>query len=277
MSSDGSTDDQPQEMDRQDRQGRYNIQAVDRAVKALELLSQGDALKLDALSGQLGISTSSTYRLLATLQSHRYVEKDDNQGGYRLGLACLELARSFSAANDIRSTAMSELNRLRDGTRETVHLGVLEGMEVVYLEKRHGLHPIGLMSSRVGGRSPAYCTGLGKVLLAYQTPEEVRDHFQARGLSEFTDRTITDLDELMDRLSEIRRQGYGLDLGEHEAEVRCVAAPVFDDGGRAVAAISISGPASRLGDLDDQPELIQRTTDAARAISRRFGYISTDK
>ncbi len=257
---------------RRNESGRYNIQAVDRAIKALELLSEGEPLKLDALSAQLGISTSSTYRLLSTLQSHRYVEADENKGGYRLGLACLELARSFARTSDIRRMALPELNRLRDETKETVHLGVLDDMEVVYLEKLHGLHPIGLMSSRVGGRSPAHCTGLGKILLAYQPPNVVVDHCNDHGLREFTDRTITDVDELTDHLEHVRKRGYALDLGEHEAEVRCVAAPVFDDNGQVVAAISISGPASRLGDLDDQPELIKRTEAAAEYVSRKLGH-----
>lgn len=259
---------------RRNKPGRYNIQAVDRAIKALELLSEGEVLKLDALSSQLGVSTSSTYRLLSTLASHRYVEKDESMGGYRLGLACLELSRSFARSSDIRRMAMPELNRLRDETKETVHLGVLDDMEVIYLEKRHGLHPIGLMSSRVGGRSPAHCTGLGKILLAYQPPDAVVEHFNDYGLREYTDRTITDVDELTDHLEQVRKRGYALDLGEHEAEVRCVAAPVFDENGQVVAAVSISGPASRLGDLDDQPELVRRTEAAAEYVSRKLGHRS---
>ncbi len=256
---------------------RYNIQAVDRAIKVLELLSQNEVMKLDALSRELGVSTSTTYRLLSTLQSHRYIEKDEPRGGYRLGLACLELARSFAGTSDIRRSALPDLDRLRDETRETVHLAVLDGMEVVYLDKRHGLHPIGLMSSRVGGRSPAHCTGLGKVLLAFEDPPDVDAHFRTRGLHRFTERTLTDVDDLLDHLEAVRERGYALDLGEHEPEVRCVAAPVFDGSGDVVAAISISGPASRLGELDDHRELIERTKRAAQAVSAKLGYLTTQK
>lgn len=256
---------------------RYNIQAVDRAIKLLELLSENEIMKLDGLSEKLEVSTSTTYRLLSTLQSHRYIQKDEQRGGYRLGLACLELARSFAGTSDIRRAALPDLDRLRDETKETVHLAVLDAMEVVYLDKRHGLHPIGLMSSRVGGRSPAYCTGLGKVLLAFEDPPDVDAHFRTGGLHRFTERTLTDVDDLLDHLEAVRDRGYALDLGEHEPEVRCVAAPVFDGSGDVVAAISISGPASRLGELDDHRELIERTRRAAEAVSAKLGYPTAQK
>ena len=145
-------------------------------------------------------------------------------------------------------------------------------MEVVYLEKLHGLHAIGLMTSRVGGRSPAYCTGLGKALLAHANPQKVREHFGKEGLSRFTDTTIQNIDELMAHLEKIRQQGYAFDHGEHETEVRCVAVPIFDANGQTVAALSVSGPQGRLDPLDGKPELIERTREAARAISARLAY-----
>lgn len=251
---------------------RYNIRAVERAIKALDLLSGGKAWKLSDLSQELGISTSSGFRLMATLAAHNYVEKDQASGGYRLGLACIELARAFSGTHDIRRIAMPELVKLRDETKETVHLAVLDEMEVVYLDKQHGLHAIGLMSSRIGGRAPAHCTGLGKVLLAFQDPEVVRAHYQDQPLRVYTQRTIDSLEGLDGHLSQVRERGYALDLGEHENEVRCIAAPIFDSSGGVAAAISMSGPASRLGDLDDHEALIERTNQAAAWISRRLGY-----
>ncbi len=253
--------------------GRYNIQSVDRAIRTLGLLSDGRTWKLSEIGGTLGVSGSTAYRLLTTLESHQYVERDE-VGGYRLGLACIELSRAYADASDLRRISQPELDRLRDETRETIHLGVLDRLEVVYLEKRHGLHAIGLMSSRIGGRSPAHCTGLGKVLLAFQDPENVRAQYQQLGLRVYTDQTISNLDDLMEHLNLIRRQGYAFDLGEHEPEVRCIAAPVFDSNGAVVAAISVSGPSSRLGQLSDQGQLVERTVDTAQMISRRLGYPS---
>lgn len=251
---------------------RYNIRVLDRAFRVLDLLSDGVPRTLTAISQGLEISSSTVFRLLATLSQHNYVVKDGNSGEYRLGLACLELARAYYDANDIRKNAAPYLEDLRDATSETVHLGMLDGMDVVYLEKLPGLHAIGLMSSRVGGRAPAYCTGLGKALLAFSSSDEIRAHYEKHGLPAYTGRTIVSLSELEDHLADVKARGYALDQGEHEDEVRCVAAPVFDISGNVVAAISVSGPAGRLEPLKDQQSLIQTTIDVSRKISRRLGY-----
>ncbi len=253
-------------------ESRYNIRVLSRAMRLLEVLADGKSRKLAELSEAIGISQSTTFRLLATLLSYGFVEKENRSGGYRLGLTCLELARAYYDSNDLRLTALPELEKLRDATGETVHLGILDDMQVVYLEKLHGLHAIGLMTSRVGGRSPAYCTGLGKVLLAWSDHDTVQAHFSKNGLVAYTAHTITDLSDLMQHLSRVRARGYALDHGEHEPEVRCVAAPIFDISGRVVAAISASGPAGRLDPLEKNRDLIDLTVETASSISRRLGY-----
>jgi DNA-binding IclR family transcriptional regulator len=215
--------------------------------------------------------------LLATLASSNFVERIEQSGAYRLGLACLELSRAYHESDDIRQSALLELEMLRDDTKETVHLAILDKMEVVYVEKLHGLHAIGLMSSRLGGRSPAYCTGVGKVLLAYADPGLVWSYFEQIEFYRYSDVTIQSVDELMKHLEEVRSRGYALDRGEHEAEVRCVAAPIFDMSGKAVAAISVSGPAGRMEPLDTNLDLISRTRQAARNISSRLGYRTSDR
>ncbi len=259
------------------KEGRYNIRAVDRAIRILSVLSDGRPRTLTELSEAIEINSSTTFRLLATLACSNYVERIEQSGAYRLGLACLELSRAYHESNDIRQSALPELEMLRDDTKETVHLAVLDKMEVVYVEKLHGLHAIGLMSSRLGGRSPAYCTGVGKVLLAYTDPGLVQSYFEQTGLHRYSDMTIQSIHELMKHLEEVRSRGYALDRGEHEAEVRCVAAPIFDIRGQAVAAISVSGPAGRMEPLDTNLDLISRTRQAARNISSRLGYRTSDR
>jgi IclR family acetate operon transcriptional repressor len=259
------------------KESRYNIRAVDRAVRILSVLSDGRPRTLTELSGAIEINSSTTFRLLATLACSNYVERIEQSGAYRLGLACLELSRAYHESNDIRQSALPELELLRDDTKETVHLAFLDKMEVVYVEKLHGLHAIGLMSSRLGGRSPAYCTGVGKVLLAYTDAGLVRSYFEQTGLHRYTDSTIQCIDELIEHLEEVRSLGYALDRGEHEAEVRCVAAPIFDISGQVIAAISVSGPAGRMEPLDTNLDLIDRTRQAARNISSRLGYRTSDR
>jgi DNA-binding IclR family transcriptional regulator len=245
---------------------------MDRGLRVLSVLSDGKPRILTDLSEEIGLSNSTTFRLLATLGYHNYVERDEQSGTYRLGLACLELARAYHAGNTIRQAALPRLEKLRDDTAETVHLAVLDKMEVVYLEKLHGLHAVGLMSSRVGGRLPAYCTGLGKALLAYVDPQEVREYFGKYGLIGYTETTIQDLDELMAHLEQIRKQGYAFDHGEREADVCCVAVPLFDAYGRTVAALSVSGPQTRLYPIEEKADLINMAQQAARDISGGLGY-----
>jgi DNA-binding IclR family transcriptional regulator len=130
------------------------------------------------------------------------VEHDSSHPGF----ACLELARSYQINNRIQKVALPELEVLRDQTTETIHLAILDNMEVVYLEKLHGLHAIGLMSSYIGGRALAYCTGLGKVLLAYSDVERVRAHFERVGFTLYqhdhysVDELIRHLDVYISRL-----------------------------------------------------------------------------
>jgi DNA-binding IclR family transcriptional regulator len=252
---------------------RYNIRALDRAFSILSLLSDGKSRTLAEISESIALSSSTTFRMLSTLTYYRYVRRDELASKYLLGLACLELAQGYTSSNDLRAVSLSELEALRDQTKETVHLVVLDQMQIVYLEKIPGLHAIGLMSSRVGLRSPAHCTGVGKVLLAYQKEDQIREYYRQNGLERFTDTTITDLAQLMDHLHQIRCQGYALDRGEHEDEVRCVAAPVFDLSAKAVAAVSISGPALRMDPIENNLELIELVKTTAARISSQLGYL----
>jgi DNA-binding IclR family transcriptional regulator len=148
-------------------------------------------------------------------------------------------------------------------------------MEVIYLEKLGGLHAIGIMSSRVGGRAPSHCTGLGKLLLAYEKPDSVAAYFKEHGLRRYTDTTITDLDALLCELEAVRGQGFAFDHGEHENEVRCVAAPVFNASGSAVAAISVSGPYARLDPLEGNQGMIEKVIRTANQISHQLGYTAS--
>jgi DNA-binding IclR family transcriptional regulator len=253
-------------------ESRYAIRAVERALRILSVLSDGKPRSLKELSGEIGMNNSTTFRLLSTLASGGYVERGGRAVTYKLGIACLELARAYQESSDLRQVALQELEQLRDDTKETVHLAILDHMEVVYLEKFHGLHAIGIMSSQVGGRSPAYCTGLGKILLAYADQAAVRSYYEKKGFHRYSESTIADLGSLMRHLHAARDRGYALDLGEHEPEIHCIAAPIFDMNGSVVAAISLSGPTSRMKPIDQQDGLIARTLEAARSISKNLGY-----
>jgi len=265
----------PSAMKRLD-QDRYNIRVLDRAIDIVTLLADGDRRTLTEISEAVQLSSSTTYRLLVSLISRHFVERHEESNSYKLGLACLELAWAFRDGDPIRRLALPHLQVLRDATAETVHLGVLHQTDVVYLEKLPGLHSVGIMSSQVGARFPAYCTGLGKALLAFSDVEQVRALLAPTTLARFTDTTIVTLNDLMQHLAEGRQRGYVVDREEHEADICCVAAPLVGRDGTIVAAISVAGPASRLGPIEDNRPVISGVLVAARAISAALGYRRSD-
>lgn len=253
---------------------RYHVRAVLRALDVLEAFStETPALSLMEISERVGLNPSTTFRLLATLESRGYVEHDEATGRYRVGAAVLRPTSTFLAHLNVRERVYPFLVDLRDTSRETVHLTVLDPrtMEVIYLEKLEGLQPIGLMSSRVGGRSPAYCTAVGKALLACQEPDVVRSFFSRNGMNRFTANTITTVDALMAELESVRERGYALDNAEHEEDVMCVAVPLWNHLRMAVAAVSVSGPVERLTRAIRDGALIQHVLTVGRLASRQLG------
>ena len=254
---------------------RYHIRGTLRALDVLEAFSaEHPMLSLTEVSQAIGLNASTTFRLLATLESRGYVEHDANTGRYRVGVAVLGPTSTFLAHLNVRERVYPFLAELRDACRETVHLTVLDHrlMEVIYLEKLEGLQPIGLMSSRVGGRSPAYCTAVGKALLAYQDSSTVRSFFSRNGMKRFTANTITSVEELANELSSVKARGYAIDNAEHEDDVKCVAVPLWNHLNVAVAAISISGPVERMSRAIEDGHLIQDVLQVGWSASRQLGH-----
>jgi len=248
---------------------------VERALDLLATFSRAEPeLTLTELSSRLNLTASTTYRLLVTLEKRGFVEHNHQTGGYTLGVACLDLGTVFLSQLDFRDRVLPLLETLREECKETVHLAVLDRnqMEVIYLEKLEGLLPIGMMGSRVGGRAPAYCTGLGKCLLAYLPDSVVREFYAARGIRARTPNTITDIDTLLQHMAKIREQGCAVDDVEHEPDVKCVAAPVWNHREAVVGAISVSGPQERMDQLIAESNLVEGVRAVAREASARMGY-----
>lgn len=251
---------------------RYFIRAVERALTLLEMfLPHAGELNATEISRQMDLDPSTTFRMLVTLQAHGFVEQNPATGKYRLGVTCLELGSRFLKNNDVRERALAYLELLRNEFGEAVHLTVLDGNEVVYLEKLPGLHPIGFMSSRVGGRSPAYCTGVGKALLAFLPEQELEKRFAHTRLTRYTETTITNWEALKTHLAQIRANGFAMDHQEHELGVECVAVPIFNHKGLA-AAMSVSGPVERMDEHIAKGGLIQKMKQMGSEISTQLGW-----
>ncbi|GAB4437937.1 MAG: IclR family transcriptional regulator [Anaerolineae bacterium] len=249
------------------RNNRYRIRVLERAIRLLYALVDGEPRNLTQIAADIELSNPTTFRLLATLEEYRFVQRSPDSSHFRLGPACLELARAYLESIDVRQAAMPILEELREHTQETVHLAVLDQMRVFYLEKLPGFHSLGLMSSSVGSYIPAYCTGLGKALLAHVPAEDVRKYYAEHKLEQITPTTITDVDTLLEQLDEVRQRGYAIDLGEREHEVYCVAAPIRAANGEVIAAISVSGPAYRMESQIEEEGLGRIVHEAARSIS----------
>jgi IclR family KDG regulon transcriptional repressor len=248
---------------------------VERAVDLLATFSAAEPeLSLTQLSSRLNLSVSTAYRLLVTLEDRGYVERNPQTGSYSLGVACLDLGTVFLSKVDMRDRVLPLLEHLRGECRETVHLAIIDRdqMQVIYLDKLEGLLPIGMMGSRVGGRAPAYCTGLGKCLLAYLEDSVVRKFYSTNDMQAHTANTITDLNRLLEEMAKIRERGYAVDDVEHEPDVKCVAAPVWNHRQAVVGAISVAGPEQRMDRLIAENGLIERVLSAAHEASLRMGY-----
>ena len=170
---------------------------------------------------------------------------------------------------DLRERARPHLRALAERTGVTANLGVRDGTEIVYVDKIEGRAAVQLRSF-IGWRGPLYCTALGKAVLAFDG-EEVRHALWRSELKRLTPHTITDRAALERELAQIRAQGYAVDEREHEAEVRCIAAPVFNHFGELVGAISVSGTVNQLT-RPMVPEIGQLVRDRAEQISRSLGH-----
>jgi DNA-binding IclR family transcriptional regulator len=252
---------------------KYQLRTVDRAISILKVFLhpyESSELSLAEISRLVDLSQSTTLRLLVSLRSSGLVEQVSSNGKYRLGVTCLALGDAFLRNNDLRQTAYEFMVRLRDQCGETIHLAFLERSEVVYLDKLAGLHPIGLMSSRAGSRAPAYCTALGKSMLAFLQEADLQRALQCTTFTRYTQNTITDPETLRMELDRVRAQGYAIDDQEHEPGAGCLASPIFGHRGIA-ASISVSGPAERVLNDRNREELARLVLSAAREVTQRLG------
>jgi IclR family transcriptional regulator, KDG regulon repressor len=231
--------------------------------KALALLDafpeDGGWIGVSELGRRAGVSKPSAFRLLGTLEADSYVERDG--ANYCLGRQMFELGNRIRPCRPggLREVALPYLTELYERTRRTVHLALLEGTQVLYLEKleRRGVQT----PSRVGGRAPATCTALGKALLAFagdDTIEQVIDE----GLLRRTPRTLAEPYALQRNLDQVRLDGVAYDREEMATGLWCVAAPIMS-GSRPVGALSVSGPF-----VDDEPIVARHVQQAASILSR---------
>ncbi|MEW9672144.1 IclR family transcriptional regulator [Ammoniphilus sp. 3BR4] len=248
------------------------IETVQNAMQILCLFTiEKREWTLTEIAQQKNMNISNTKRLLKTLEEYGYLKKREGTKKYRLGLSTLRLSGIVTATMEIHREAQPILKNLVDELGEAVHIGILEGTETVYLDKIESIHPVRL-SSYTGKRVPAYCTGCGKVMLAFKEQKVqagVIQLMEQQGFYPFGSKTVRNAGELRESLDQIKEQGYAVCVDELTEGITTIAAPIYDYNESVAAAISITGPSKRI----DIPKSIKYVLKAGKEISRRLGYI----
>ena len=221
------------------------IQVAERLFGALEYLVRNGQSSLTELTQALHLNKSTTHRILASLQCMDYVRQDPESGRYEATFKLVDLADRLMEQVDVAQMARPHLKHLAARVKETVHFVERDGSEVIYIDKVDPYDHSIRMTSHIGSRMPFYRSGVGKAMAANMSDPEIRTLWENCTIERRTAYTITNLDEFMDEIAEVRRKGYALDNEENEAGVRCIAAALSLDGGSRYA-FSISVPISRM-------------------------------
>ena len=255
---------------RGNRAGESRNQSLTRALTLLQRLAEApQGMQLTDLSYQLGMPVATVHRLLSTFEELDFVEQDSEQGRWYIGLNAFTVGNAFLKRRDFVAIARPRMDALVEQCGETVNLGVIDDGEVVFVSQVESPEVM-RMIVRLGSRSPIHASGVGKALLAGMTEQRVEQILERRGLPRFTERTIDNPAALRAELELTRRRGYALDDEEHAVGLRCVAAAIFDENARALAAISLSGPKARMVD-ERLGELGQAVRSTAEAITLALG------
>jgi len=247
-----------------------NVRVIDRVFDIIELLSQAQTpMSLTQIVSASGISKTTAFRLLQSMNNRHYVEKDKDNC-YSIGLKLIESVSYHINGLELQTESKPILAELRRKLNLTTHLGVLDSHEVIYIEKID-IYPMTRLYTQVGYRSPAYCSSMGKCLLACLSGSELEQAMYACKFERFTDNTITNFTDFKKCLKQVREQGYAMDNQEYMIGHRCIGAPVFDYRGDAIASISASGTTAEITD-EKIPQIIDEVKSSALRLSRKMAY-----
>ena len=222
------------------------IQSLERALDILDMLAGQSGLTLSEVADQTQQSPSTVHRVLHTLASRGMVESDPATQSWQIGPAAFRLGSAFMRRSGIVERARPVLRALMEHSGETANLGILNGDSVLFISQAETQETIRAFFPP-GTRSPLHASGIGKALLAFGRPQTLAQTLAQAPLQRFTEKTLTQPQEMQDDVARIRARGFAFDDEERTRGMRCIAAPVFDLTGEAVAGISVSGPTHRIG------------------------------
>lgn len=249
---------------------QYINKSLNKSLAILDLFDSNDVkLSVTEIAQKFDTNPGSLYPILHTLEKHGYLHRDGNKQ-YELGLAFVQKSRLVLDKLELSSEARPELEKLCDRTNKTVHLACLNEGKIVYLDKVEPARGFRMYSSP-GKTAPLHATALGKVILAHLSSVKLEQILPDLDLSPYTTDTITSETVLRKELKEIQNKGYGIDDGEFEEGIKCLAAPIHRHDGKVDAAISLTGLAAQMaeGFVEQKASIIKKF---ARKISSRLGY-----
>ncbi|WP_457936526.1 HTH-type transcriptional regulator BhcR [Mesorhizobium sp. 10J20-29] len=246
-----------------------SVQSLDRALKILAIVAQGNGLSLSEIAAQSGIAASTAYRMLTTLAQHGMVEFEQSDQLWLIGVETYRMGSAFLRRRNLVERARSVMQELMETTGETANLGVAEDDCVVFVSQVE-THQAIRAFFRPGTRSSFHASGIGKAILAHLPSERVGVILRKAGLEAFTLKTLADPQALTKNLGEIRKRGWSVDDEERYPGMRCVAAAIFNEFGEPVGGVSVSGPTVRVTPerAADIGPLVQK---AAARITRMIG------
>jgi DNA-binding IclR family transcriptional regulator len=249
---------------------KQRLSSVANSLRLLKSFSGGqNELGITTLASRLGLAKSTVHRLAATLTGAGFLEQNADTGKYRLGLALFELGALVRRRMDVANEARPQLRELLEKTGETVQLGIIDQSSVLYVYEMESRRAI-RMAAAVGARAPLHCTAVGKVLLAFQSEDFIREVLD-RGLTAFTGKTIIRREAVLALLDDVRSREYAIDDEESEPGLRAVAAPVRNHTGLVIAALGVAAPVQRMNKKVMQTT-VPTVISIAQAVSARLGY-----
>jgi len=249
-----------------------SIQVIERMMSLLDALADSpEPASLKNLAAATELHPSTAHRILAAMTNARFVERQD-AGTYRLGIRLLELGGIVKSRISMREVAQPFMQELHEKIGEAINLGARHEDEIIYLERTSSGRSLVRVVYLVGGRAPLHLTSLGKLFLASDGPQQVKDYAKRTGLPGKTPHSLTTLAALEKELDKVRRHGIAFDDEEAELGLKCVAAPIHDDAGDVIAALSVSAPADR-----HDPNWVILLKQAADAVSHALGYTGQKK
>lgn len=248
------------------------VQALDRGLTLLRELAKARNITLSDLATRTEIPTSSTHRILSTLQKHGFVEFDETSQEWIIGIEAFRIGNTYLVRTNLVEAARKTLRGLMEETGETANLAIADKGDVVFVDQVETHNPIRAFF-RPGTRGHMHSSGIGKVLLAHLPQREVEKIIHTRDLPEFTQKTLTTREDLLNDLKIIRQRGWSIDDEERYSGMRCVASAIYNTFGETIAGISVSGPTIRLPDhviAELGPKVKKAADDVTTAIGGKL-------